>query len=193
MNRATVVVAATLLVLGVGACTSSHPIGVPGGGPPSAGGSPSAGALAYSQCMRAHGVPDFPDPDRSGNLPKGDGQVFGVSSAQLRSAEQACQRLLPNAGGSFQQQTQQCFEAGDCPQTLVQQVLTVQRRYARCMRSHGFPNWPDPTVDQQGRPFFDVSKAGLTETETRSAKWTSADRECERLVGVDGDVPVDLG
>jgi hypothetical protein len=143
--------------------------------------------------MRSHGVPNFPDPDSSGHLPKGDARQFGVSSSRLEAAQRACQRMLPNTGGSFQQQTQDCFEAGDCPQALVQRILNVQRKYARCMRSHGVPNWPDPTIDSQGRPFFDVSKAGISEADTRSSQWTSSDRDCERLVGIDGDVPVDLG
>jgi hypothetical protein len=193
MNHATIAIAATLLVLGVAACTSSNSPGVAGGGPHSASGSVPGGVLAYSRCMRSHGVPDFPDPDRRGNLPKGDAHTFGVSSAQLQTAQRACQHVLPSTGGPFEQQTQQCIAADDCPQALVQQILTVQRRYSRCMRSRGFPNWPDPTVDSQGRPFFDVSKAGMSEAETRSAKWTSSDRVCERLAGVDGDVPVDLG
>jgi hypothetical protein len=184
------IIATTLLA--VAACSS--------GGRPSATGSSSAGgstsspsAIAYAACMRAHGVPNYPDPDSNGQLAKGDAQRFGVSSSQLQAAQQACQPLLPNTGGSFQQQTQQCFSAGDCPQSLVQQILTVQRKYARCMRSHGFPNWPDPTIDSQGRPFFDVSGAGISEADTRSSQWTSSDRACERLVGIDGDVPVDLG
>jgi hypothetical protein len=143
--------------------------------------------------MRSHGVPDFPDPDRTGNLPKGDAHTFGVSSAQLQMSQRACEQVLPNAGGSFQQETQQCIETDDCPQAVVQQILTVQRKYSRCMRSHGFSNWPDPTIDSQGRPYFDVSKAGLSQAETRTARWTSADRVCERLAGVGGDVPVDLG
>lgn len=193
MNHTTIAVAAMLLVLGVAACTGSNPPEVAGGGPRSASGSASAGALTYSRCMRSHGVPGFPDADRSGNLPKGDAHTFGVSSVQLQTAQRACQHVLPNTGGSFQQETDQCLVAGNCPQALVQQILTVQRRYSRCMRSHGFPNWPDPTVDPQGRPFFDVSKAGMSEADTRSARWTSSDRVCERLVGVGGDVPVDLG
>jgi hypothetical protein len=143
--------------------------------------------------MRSHGVPSFPDPGSGGQLPKADAQHLGVSSSQLQAAQSACQHLLPSTGGSFQQATEQCFSAGDCPHALVQQILTVQRKYAQCMRSHAFPNWPDPTLDSQGRPYFDVSRAGISEADTRSAQWTSADRECERLVGVDGDVPVDLG
>jgi hypothetical protein len=143
--------------------------------------------------MRSHGVPSFPDPDSGGHLPKGDAAQFGVSNSQLATAQTACQHMLPDTGGSFQQQTQNCFEAGACPPALVQRILNVQRDYARCMRSHGFPNWPDPTIGSDGRPFFDVSKAGISEADTRSSQWTSSDGECERLVGIDGDVPVDLG
>jgi len=50
-----------------------------GGSPSSAGsgGSPAAGwsagptsAVAYSHCVRGHGVPDYPDPGGGGTLPK---------------------------------------------------------------------------------------------------------------------------
>lgn len=171
------------------ACTGSRG----SGSSPSAGGSSnSPAAVSYSACMRSHGVPNFPDPDSSGRLPKSDAQHLGVGPSLLRSAQRACQHLLPSAAGSFQQETLHCLEDGDCPQALVQQILTVQRRYAVCMRSHGFPQWPDPTLDSQGRPFFDVSKAGMSRTDTRSSNWTSSDRVCVRLVGIDGDVPVDL-
>ena len=30
-------------------------------------------------------------------------------------------------------------------------------QFARCMRAHGVPNWPDPTIDSQGRPVFAIS------------------------------------
>ena len=108
--------------------------------------------------MRSHGVPDFPDPDSSGQLPKPDAQRFGVSSSQLRAAQQACRHLLPNTGGAINADSiQQCMLADDCPQPLVQQVLAEERRFAQCMRSHGVPNWPDPTIDPQGRPVFAIS------------------------------------
>ncbi len=35
---------------------------------------------------------------------------------------------------------------------MVQHVMTQLRSFAQCMRSHGVPNWPDPTIDSQGRP-----------------------------------------
>ena len=49
------------------------------------------------------------------------------------------------------------MQADHCPQPLVQQVLNEERRFAGCMRSHGVPNWPDPTIDSQGRPVFAIS------------------------------------
>jgi hypothetical protein len=118
----------------------------------------SPSAVGYSHCMRSHGVPTFPDPDSSGQLPKGDAQRFGVSSSRLQAARQACQQLLPNNGGAINANSiQQCMMADDCSQALVQQVLNEERNFARCMRSHGVPNWPDPTIDTQGRPVFAIS------------------------------------
>ncbi len=37
-------------------------------GTSSSSGSTKASALAYSQCMRAHGIKDFPDPDANGDV-----------------------------------------------------------------------------------------------------------------------------
>jgi hypothetical protein len=190
---ATVIVAAAVLAMLPAACNGSPSSGGSGGSSSPAGSTSSPSAVGYSHCMRSHGVVNFPDPDSSGQLPKADPQQLEVSQSQLKTAQRACQYLLPNTAGSFRQQTQQCFLAGDCPPALVQQIVTVQRRYAQCMRSHGFPNWPDPTIGSEGRPYFDVSKAGISEADTRSAQWTSSDRQCERLVGIGGDVPVDLG
>ena len=150
-------------------------------------GSPSA--VAYSQCMRSHGVPDFPDPPSSGEVPKGSAQEFGVSSSRYQAAQTACQNLYPTTGGSIQQ----CEMTGDCPQAVVQQALTVMRKYARCVRAHGVPNFPDPTIGSQGRPFFDVSSVGITLQYTHSSFFDAKDRECERLVGGSAGVPVPLG
>jgi hypothetical protein len=108
--------------------------------------------------MRSHGVPTYPDPDNSGNLPKPDALQFGVSSSQLQTTQQTCQHLLPNTGEAINAgAVQDCMQADNCPQTLVQQVLNEERRFAGCMRSHGVANWPDPTIDSQGRPIFEIS------------------------------------
>ena len=114
--------------------------------------------------MRSQGVPNYPDPDSSGQLPKPDAHRLGVSSSQLRTTQQACLYLLPNTGRAINAGSiQDCMMADDCPQALVQQVLTEERNFARCMRSRGVPNWPDPSTDSQGRPVFaiNISKDGF--------------------------------
>jgi hypothetical protein len=164
----------------------SSPAATAGGSTSATGGSTSSpSAAAYSRCMRSHGVPNFPDPDIKGNYPTVDPQHLGVSSTQYQAAEQACQHLLPT-GGSLQQQTNQCLWFGNCPPALLQQLLNIERDYARCMRAHGVPNWPDPTINK-GRPAFDLSNAGIDKQTTDSSQFESKDRECRRLTG--GSVP----
>jgi hypothetical protein len=65
--------------------------------------------------------------------------------------------------------------------------------YSACIRARGVPNFPDPTIDSEGRPYFDVSNAGITHQYTHSSLFESKDRECERLVGGSAGVPVPLG
>jgi hypothetical protein len=108
--------------------------------------------------MRSHGVPDFPDPGAGGTLPKGDAQQFGVSSAQLHAAELACHHVLPATGDLVTAASmQQCYLTHVCPSALVQQALTAGREFAQCMRSHGVPYWPDPSIEAGGgAPQFEI-------------------------------------
>jgi hypothetical protein len=61
-----------------------------------------AQALAFSACMRAHGEPNFPDP-QFGNgasgmkvaIRIGSGSGIDPRSAQFQKAQQACQGKLP--------------------------------------------------------------------------------------------------
>ena len=55
--------------------------------------------------------------------------------------------------------------------------------YARCMRSHGVANFPDPTTDPQGQPFFDVSAHGISDGMAHSPSFTAKLNECQRQVG----------
>lgn len=75
------------------ACRSLLPAGAQNGN----GGAPSGRFLKFSQCMRSHGVSNFPDPTVTGNqigfkLPAGV-----ASSPSFKSAQKACQSVL---GGS---------------------------------------------------------------------------------------------
>jgi hypothetical protein len=98
-------------------------------------------ALAYSQCMRSHGVLNFPDPNSSGAIPKISAQQLEVSSTVFQAAQNHCHNLLPN-GGSGPSQTQ------------VQQIMNGMLKFAQCMRAHGVSNWPDPVLDAGGNPEF---------------------------------------
>lgn len=52
--------------------------------------------LAFSKCMRAHGIKDFPDPSNGGlQLSGGPGSDLNPDNAQFRAAQQACQGKLP--------------------------------------------------------------------------------------------------
>jgi hypothetical protein len=178
------------------ACSSPSSAGTsaPGTGSPSAAGpassSPAAGnaagssptaqsAVAYSQCMRANGVPKYPDPGSGGQIPKGGAQAFDVSASVFQAAQRTCEHLLPT-GGSFDQQAHDCISAGACPPALVQQMLTDDRKFAQCMRSHGVPNWPDPTLDPNGAPVFRVSAAGITHTQTHTPPMENTITACLR-------------
>lgn len=152
------VIGAAVLVVSVAACSGSNLPRVASIGPPPGGrstastSSVTASPLAFSRCMRAHGVPHFPDPGSDEQVPKTSAQQLGVSSTQVMSAQRACQPLLPDTGGSLATSLRQCEEQGDCPQAVVQQVMTQLRKFSQCMRSYGIPKWPDPVIDAQAKP-----------------------------------------
>jgi len=134
----TVMAAAALLA----AACSGSPSSTGSGGSPNAGGSATSQLVAYTQCMRSHGVPDYPGPDSSGQMPKiTSGQQVGVSDSRLTAAQGACQDLWPYQAPTQAQQRQQ---------------LTDDVKFAQCMRSHGVPNFPDPT-SSDGRVEFVIS------------------------------------
>lgn len=180
-RRAGLYAALVALALFAAACGGSNSPGVAGGGSP--GNFASASAVAYSACMRSHGVPEYPDPEPDGSLPKGNAQDFGVSNSQYQRAERACQHLLPSSDTTFIASLTQCLETGDCPPAVVQRALTEGRKFAQCMRNDGVPNWPDPTIDSIGRPSFQVTAAGIAIASTRSSRMLSKLGHCESETG----------
>lgn len=66
----------------------------------SAGGSASTGSttyqenLAFAQCMRTHGLPGFPNPDRSSGNFGDSSQLAGSGNSPAARAYDACKHLL---------------------------------------------------------------------------------------------------
>jgi hypothetical protein len=88
-------------------------------------------ALQLANCMRAHGVPSFPDPPAGGGGVNLEGSGINPQSPAFQSARDACAKLAPGGGPGRVLATESQFLAA--------------LRFARCMRSHGFPEFPDPT------------------------------------------------
>jgi hypothetical protein len=100
----------------------------------STSGTPNAG-LKFAECMRSHDVPNFPDPGASGG---GFHPMAGVnpSSPAFQSANTACNKLLGTNGS---------------PQAPTAAEKAAALTFAKCMRTHGVPNFPDPTLSATGR------------------------------------------
>jgi hypothetical protein len=93
------------------------------------------GLVAFSQCMRSNGVSSFPDPQRFA-----DGNVkltihdYGAPTPRFQAALNACNHLLPSGPQQASGQTRT--------------QLADQLSFARCMRSHGVANFPDPNPQE---------------------------------------------
>jgi hypothetical protein len=117
------VAAAAVLAAGCGGDSDDD------GGSASAASADSDAAVAFAQCMRENGVPNFPDPE-NGVFQATDESGIDPDSPEFKQAQQACRNLLP-AGAQA---------GGPPPEDLQAQVLEL----ADCMRKNGVPNFPDP-------------------------------------------------
>ena len=118
---------------------------------------PSASALKsdglkFSECMRSHGVPNFPDPTTGSN-----GHGFRISitpasgiqpfSPSFKAAQSTCSKLLPGGGPA----------AHGAPSPQVRsQMLAI----SMCMRAHGITDFPDPTTKPPSTPGNVIGRDG---------------------------------
>ncbi len=77
-----------------------QPSGQPSGPPQKPPSVDRARVLKYSQCMRANGVKNFPDPDASGALLM-NGSTVKMDSPEFQAAQKKCGSLMPGQGGSL--------------------------------------------------------------------------------------------
>jgi hypothetical protein len=130
------------------------------GGPAhTAGQTGSHSALAYAQCMRSHGLPNFPDPNAQGgfSLPSG----ITPNSPQYLTADKACQS---KEGG------------GHLSPAKFAQLETRLLKFAQCMRTHGVPGYPDPTFSANGGVSQAVGKSDGVNPQ--SPQYQAAQKTC---------------
>jgi hypothetical protein len=145
-------------------CGSSAPPSAPS----SAGdGAPGQAAYRFAACMRSHGIANFPDPvvKTSGGSTQVAIAINPSISGQpaFNSAQAACNHILPKGGSG---------PDGTPAQRRARTVALIA--FARCLRAHGFPNFPDPdatgNLSQQM-----ISRAGIN---LRTPALLHAGRSC---------------
>jgi len=135
----------------------------------------NAQGLKFAQCMRSHGVPNFPDPSggqldlRVQQTPNST-SVNGVevNGPAFKSAMSSCKSDLPNGGHPTAAQTAQARS----------KALAM----ARCMRTHGVPNFPDPTFQTgpNGGVGVRIGGAGI---DPSSPAFQAAAKDCGSIFG----------
>jgi hypothetical protein len=120
-------------------------------------------ALAFSKCMRSNGVADFPDPTVHGNQVafSFSGSGSGNRTA-MQTAQKACEHLLPNGGAP---------SGGQQGQSVATAL-----KISQCMRTHGYPNFPDPSANGS----LDLAGTGIN---TKTSAFQSAIQTCSNQAG----------
>jgi hypothetical protein len=129
--RLLAVIAAGAVALAVAACGSGGP-----GASAQTGSGPGAGTVTFAKCMRAHGVPQFPDP----GSPAPAGSSVSILGAKLPPTMNIHAPAFQSALHTCMKQ----FLAGHPrpPVSAAQKAAALS--FARCVRAHGVPNFPDP-------------------------------------------------
>ncbi len=145
--------------------------------PASEGGLPSQQKLvAYSQCMRSHGVPEFPEPTEGHLLIRSsdhNGHVTGINpqSSQFQAAQKACAKLAPNGGQ---------------PPSPAEQAKMQEKalQFSQCMRTHGVPNFPDPEFHSGGGIGIRIGgkKGAPGAIDPNSPQFQNAQKACQSIL-----------
>ncbi|MCW6004111.1 hypothetical protein K1W54_05890 [Micromonospora sp. CPCC 205371] len=158
-----ITVAAALLALAAAGCGSGSSSddevasATGGGASPTASASPGATdpdqSRKFSQCMRDNGIPDFPDPDANGQIPRDGFDRDSMSGDSWQKAFEACRSVAPNGG-----------ERPELDAAQQEQL----RVWAQCMRDNGV-DIPDPDANGGGFMFGGDSQIDPDDPKFRAA------------------------
>jgi hypothetical protein len=179
MNLGVVVLAsAALLLAGCGGGSSSpgvaHLSSSTSSGSPSSGGgssSPESSAakqqkmVKFSQCMRTHGEPEFPEPTEGGiRIQSHNGHGPNPESARFQAAEKACSKYAPSK-----------VAPSPAQQAKMQEGAL---NFSKCMRSHGVPSFPDPEFHSGGGVGIRI-RGKSSGIDPNSSQFRAAQKACQ--------------
>jgi hypothetical protein len=166
---------ATLALIGVG-CSNGSENGNTGTGTASSSASASSTgtasstpdkkltardkAVKFAECIRAHGVSDFPDPNAKNQFEYG----VSVTLAVWKRATTACKDLQPPGTLSGKR-------------TPKQQSASL--RFAQCVRDNGVKDFPDPV---NGEPVIDTYKIPSSNRPGGMAILNAATQKCGHVL-----------
>ena len=127
--------------------------------------------LGLARCLRAHGVPNYPDPNASGQEPPGAKQL--IFAPQGQAAVGACSSWGNRIHNDVAAQNQA--------------VMGEYVRFAQCMRAHGLPNFPDPVTAERRVEF--VLSASQDGFDPHSPQVLAKAHQCESVLPPGSGLP----
>lgn len=117
-------------------------------------------AVKFAECIRGHGVADFPDANAKGEFVYG----ISVSPAVWTKAVDTCKDLQP---------------PGSLSTTRSPKQQSAGLKFAQCVRDNGVKDFPDPV---QGEPLIDTNRIPSANRQGGMRVLNAAMKTCRKLL-----------
>jgi len=118
-------------------------------------------AVKFAECIRAHGVTDFPDPDAKNEFQYG----VSVTPAVWTKATTACKDLQP---------------PGTLSAKRTPKEQSASLRFAQCVRNNGVKDFPDPV---NGEPLINTYEIPSSNKPGGMTILNAATQKCGKVLG----------
>jgi len=125
-------------------------------------------ALKFAQCMRSHGLANFPDPSASGGFQFGSSSGVNPGSSQFQAASNSCRKYMPKG-------------AQPSPAQRAK-ALANALKFSQCMRSHGLSDFPDPQSAGNGISIRIKGSPG-SDLDPNNPQFQAAQKACQGIMG----------